>query len=1198
MVSTPLHNGSSDDILLNQTPTKLVDKVQRPRSASPVKRYSLPASFVDKSLPSLPIPVTSSSDIASLKSSASSFDMSNEKWRELTRSPAARKLHIADVGGSPKYTIPIPFTLQLPPKLSAKNIDQESPKPTSPEAKRTSNTPTKIKQTKLVYTGNGYEKLDCSDSESETVKYPLSPTPKSRNKTLQPLPRRPAPPPVAFNKPAKSPKQVQRIMDADELSIIEERHSEASTRQSSLKEKNVKSLSIKPIKIDFKPVQETSSETETERLELFPTETSYGVASIDQTIRLDSTAKYSPANSNIDNNQKTRKIEFKQIGEPSMKTRKLEFKSIGNIELTQEPSAKPTTKVLDFKYIGESEPQKSALSPEYSGEFYSSNFDNDSGFTQPLQLNHTADSTTPKENKLSPLFANFNYLNQKLKSFTSPEQNRDIKPVPINTAYNKDYSLQIPDRIFSDESRKSVLPIDNNSTKGPLVVAEMESSNRHLDNGETNIEINGGLQLQPAQRATSSSTVATNASEGTSCSWDSLQKSIDLTLGTQNDTATITPSTDQESADKTLNALSENESGCEDDVSGSIIESNDQMLPLSINKKSSDNDADVSTEERYFEDSVIAAYCVNDNDSSYFSERVEQILEEEEQDCDDVQIPCQTEEEETEQINEQSDLLDKVAQLNYNCDVAETRNLDMQEEVIIRQDAVSHLDTSSVRKTIIDNFEDENSGVGKSFYFPNNSSNITNSHEIKSRSFGSTKSKISGISYFSNNGQIEIPDLTDSVAGSYTTKASSVSHNGTTFDDIGSVSSVSTAVELEPIGIPSKGARNVLRQHIHELNDSSSESNDELETANTPIAEIRSKSSPNLQLERTELPAIPSPIRSPVRHARHKSMHSIDFDMSSLLKHKELPALPAKHRKHYETKEMENIVVAPPPIQVNYAIDFVEANKDLETNACDRGILVNKTDEVMDSLSRQMQKASMKRHSIRNTGQPNKVNLSETSRSSYQSRGSLRRDPTTSVSDQDDTDSVVIDLTKEKYDITTIHRNNSTHSYKSIIEKTKDGKEVEVVLLEDNDEDLLSIYSKYRKMQLFRSGSVQSSVASENSAYLYNSITSSKQLTLKPITSAKLIDRNTSNLGGKVSDRRYRNSISSSSSGISSNYDYRRIQPPAMKDSYTPKASPQKGHRKRHTVDFDTNYFDYSSKDTYDFNSFKKQINSIPTTTL
>lgn len=982
---------SSDDLLLKSTTTTF--RNTRPRSTSPSKRYSLPASFHEsKKLPTIP-----TTDDLSLDSS--------DQWKDLIKSPIAKTLHINDVGESPKYNIPIPFQLNLPPKLSAQNVQNFPKSPT------------------LVYNGSGYEKLNNT--------CPESPTPKRKS---IPVPRRPAPPPVAMNK-AKSPKPVhiERMLHADELSIIEETQSEYSTRNSSVMNKNTNQVNP----------------------------------------RLDGY-----------DNKVNRKIDFNYIGEPKLKK-------------------------IDFKFIGE--PNKTDLvveadsNPDYSGSFYQSSYKKPEESIKPLKLNYTNENLPPL-----PLTAKLDIINGKLKHLENENNKILQKSSPTRRKPPSD-DIEIRTQL------SHIIPnIQNNLND--------ESMDDNIEN----------------QRALSN--VSRN-SMNSEASWNSLQKSINITLG-QDDAHDISNITSV--VDSTSNQEDGNDWENEVDKSGSE-KSAEMMRPLTINRKADQVSKDTTHEDNYFEDSVITAYLVDADDSSYASDTR----------CDG----------EIKHSDNKANAVHKTeASNNY---IATNKPLDMQEEVFIKLNPMD-FESLAIKPNEREIPDTDNCGAGKSFHFPNNSSNITNSPEMKLRSRDSIRSKVSRLSYQSPNGQIEIPDLNEkSIAGSYTTKTSCSSYNSTPFDDVRSESSISTANEFEPIGFLSKGAQKVMNEHLNGFSDdSNSDSNDDSDFTNSKN-KIRSKSVPDLQFEKSKPLLVPSPTRSPARHSRHKSMHSID--LNSVMQNNDHSSLPLNLKVQSHNKDYPKLVVTPPPVQVNYAVDFVEAAPIPQINP------INKTDELMSNLSRKLQKSSISHNSNVSPKKLNR-NKSNSTRSKFKST-------------EDDVDSVVIDLTKDKYDVTTIHRSNSTHSYKSVVEKIDNGKEVEVVLLED-DADLASIYSKYRSMQLLRSNSTQSSLASNSSSQY--SVASSKQLALKPIIKNRNMNA-PPNMLQKNERMKYSNSVSSMTSSTSSSYDCRRIQPPSLNERFSPQKPLRPNHHKRHTIDFDSSHFDYATNGNYDFQSYKTQLNASPT---
>ncbi|KAL6452462.1 hypothetical protein SBY92_001720 [Candida maltosa Xu316] len=183
-----------------------------------------------------------------IKSIVSSNDLTKEQLRQAAKSPIAKKLHIiASNPASPnnqnsKYVIPIPFTLKLPPKLSSQNNTRESSAVSSvvssPKSSRAcspsrslnssrSSSPKKPKQAKLVYTKNGYEKIDTSsESESEFDESMISTSSSYQeelNKKIA-LSRRPVPSVLNNNTKFNNNNNNKGFTSrsADELSIIEE----------------------------------------------------------------------------------------------------------------------------------------------------------------------------------------------------------------------------------------------------------------------------------------------------------------------------------------------------------------------------------------------------------------------------------------------------------------------------------------------------------------------------------------------------------------------------------------------------------------------------------------------------------------------------------------------------------------------------------------------------------------------------------------------------------------------------------------------------------------------------------------------------------------------------------------------------------------------------------------------------------------
>lgn len=400
---------------------------------------------------------------------------------------------------------------------------------------------------------------------------------------------------------------------------------------------------------------------------------------------------------------------------------------------------------------------------------------------------------------------------------------------------------------------------------------------------------------------------------------------------------------------------------------------------------------------------------------------------------------------------------------------------------------------------------DDNSGAGIGFNFPNNNTNVTNGKKKKS---SPARKSHSSYSLMSPEGQIEIPNL----------------------DDLRVDSPNSRSDKIEPIGMPSKAAREHFKSMYGESTDSDSDSSFNSQfsklnrSANAQLSPIKETSQPRLLAA------------SPIRHARQRSMYNIDFgsevqvspqrkhtrlksaaDLANLLPAKGfkfggiLPGLknvekqqriqqgnlqPAQQastetqgdrgkigRENIRTqgvavpafaKELPSvpIVVAEPPRKVQYAVDFKRAKE----HPSHEDFSVK---EPVDFYHRSTLSATASRSSHLTYQTASEI------ASSYQSSRTARETVSTAPTDND---SVVIDLTKDGYNVCMIQRNDSQLSYRSVIEKTKDGKDVEVVLVEEEDDrdDLSSIYSRYMNDWVSRSDSVRSS-ASEASTTSANS---------------------------------------------------------------------------------------------------------------
>ncbi|RLV95692.1 hypothetical protein JA1_000700 [Spathaspora sp. JA1] len=420
----------------------------------------------------------------------------------------------------------------------------------------------------------------------------------------------------------------------------------------------------------------------------------------------------------------------------------------------------------------------------------------------------------------------------------------------------------------------------------------------------------------------------------------------------------------------------------------------------------------------------------------------------------------------------------------------------------------------------------------RDFQFPNNSLNITNSNSIKETTTFSHKPRYS---FYSNTGQIEIPDLENkSVMDELSSKAPS-SYAGTTFSETQTQTTASDIHDDYVLGIPGKQAIAHLRNQFNMVAGEDSDS----DIFSTYIPGLK-----QLQVNPTK-----EQVRSPSRHARHRSMFNIDFnpDKEEPLQVNALSHIRAQSvvEKKEISAELMNIKVAAPPSKVNYAVDFKESNS------------------IADDTSFNMTKLP----DIRTSRSNSKVKKGKDIDS--------------------DSESVVIDLTENEYDLCLINRKDSVLSYKSVTEKLN-GKEVEVVLVDDDtetkptiekqdtsddsdtDDELSSIYSKYRHNWMFRSNTTSTTNSFKSAVDSLSHIKQPQKIEIKTVNASTVLRELNSKRG----------SISSSSS---SSYVSNRIQPPV-----TTKRSPRVNARKSMPI-IESNYFDYKSNDSYDFNTFMKQ---------
>lgn len=398
---------------------------------------------------------------------------------------------------------------------------------------------------------------------------------------------------------------------------------------------------------------------------------------------------------------------------------------------------------------------------------------------------------------------------------------------------------------------------------------------------------------------------------------------------------------------------------------------------------------------------------------------------------------------------------------------------------------------------------DTNAGAGKRFSFPNNASNITNSvtavHPHRQLQPPSA--------YASTDGTIEIPDLGNAESYAYLLYYLSQARLlMVLFDDVALAASTADTEPLEPLGVPTKSAQRTFDEHFT-LMHNDADSNTDISSTRFLIYHSRLKLAVE-QPQSTQQKSLGPPPALPIRHARRKSVHSIVWDpevpelvpvnaapvimevkepkydataantaknatigceprlmMADKLTKKLVTINPTPTAKHtpppvLALPEPMSIVVLPPPAPVNYKVDFVESRAredsplfgvDYAAN-CGGATLIHHHRYPLASLPPPLEPLLL-------TLAP--LALLETSTA-----------PSLTV------ELVLIDLTDDNYDVCTVMKDNQILSLISVSEVVGD-REVEVVLVDDeNDDELASLYSKYRRNYLFRHSSTFSKASS------------------------------------------------------------------------------------------------------------------------
>lgn len=972
---------SADDLMMGSVNHSVASPNTRPRSSSPAKKMNrrpMPLNF--RHTPD------STEDLMSMLSGpgSGSSSISHHQLRELSRSPISRKLHISGAN----FAIPIPFTLQLPPKLTRSL-------PATPDS--SVHLPS---QARLVFNGSSYEPVesdDCDDAESSFLTHRITPHSPSQAK-----------PPAVTSSRKKVAKFVEKThsIPLDQLSMIEE----ASTRANSVKTKALPLVPVSPAPAsrsvsrrllknpppDMDPVLEApvanrvaSGVINTEAINAC---LQSGGNSAETSV-LSTTAE--PKHNDIDNGSK-----------------------LANGVLVEDWRRTPNSML--------------GVCQEVTG-----------------CLSHTA--------------AFHHNLN------------------------NTNAGLRIEKRTFSDESHVS--SVSSFSSVGDFFNATFHNDNpRIVDMRDSQLHYAQRVQLakptepaKPVQQILLSGDASTKSfvsesNEGSQASWNSLQKSLDLTLKETSSNCSATNEVQSAANDQTLVPSNETDESIET-----------KILPLNIVRSEAEPSA---------------------------------VVEE----------------------------------------------------------------------------DDSNNGAGISFNFPNNELNVTNL-AVKKKAPNSFKNSHSAYSLVSSSGQIEIPDLDD-----LRIQECSQSIKG---PDSGSDN-------LEPIGMPSRAARD----HFKSMYGETSTDSDSDSSFNSLFTKLNKQNKPNVHPVKESIspPATkPAPRSSPARHARQQSMYNFDFerdvpnaspsckygrsrstaDLSVISK--EFPSISRSPivanlaQAGLEDSRSPKIVVADPPKKIEYAVDFKSA----------------KVPEKEDMYHMKVPLNYYQRTSLRPRSNHSEYHTAGTSEvaSSYQSSRTAGDTVSTAPTENN---SVLIDLTKDGYNLCMITRKDSQMSYKSVIEKTKDGKDVEVVLIDEDDDpnntddknsverdDLLSIYSHYMNDWAVRSDFKRSDLATAG-LMRTNSMLSSASEGSNMTTSSWTPTENNFHVKSIIASRREREPINVRGPRMGMAFAGKKLA--GIKEAHqeirsapklnTPIAKPR--------VELpESNYYDYSKGDDYDFKTFmEKQATS------
>ncbi|KAI5960140.1 uncharacterized protein KGF55_004863 [Candida pseudojiufengensis] len=877
-----------------------------------------------------------------LRTMFNSPNLTPTQLKNIYKNPSYSRLHIV-ANGNPnhknnptqnKYIIPIPLTLKLPPKLSSSpNITDGKPKSSaSSTISSRSSSPSRAgspershlpKQTTLIYTPQGYEKIDISSSsedEQNGTSFDMSTTPLTREilNSNQTMKTSPSPPSVTTNK-TKYSKLAYKNKESDELSMIEEM-SNYSSRSSSIND-GIKSKTNQ--EVTHKP---------SKKLPALPT-TFEDPISFTQSESSKSKSKRKPP--------------------PSMETNNASIETSNVSKLT---------------------PNKMNVMQSSSYQIPVSRL-----VTQPPIITKNV-SQQPKTDLRSRCFSDESQTTS-VSSFGSPGDfasfqrlHRKTPPIPSYANAN-------------NNSPKVKNPVTTLST---LKESESRSSSKN-----------------PSRVPSDSSTFSSNSSVN---SWNSLQKSIDITLS-------------REPTNKSFNSNK-----------------------LILNNKVEEGETEV-------------------NDQDHWSDTEASDAEDSEKETAPLKISRSS-------TTVLSDETKKIA--------------------------------TSIKPTSSPQLENNNEfDIG--YNFPNNLENITNNKQLKSKHIEEedSKSTKSRYSFYSSNGQIDIPDLSNKrIMDQYSIKSPSSkapsSYNETLFSDRNTNSSSSEYSSSSSshnnqnnnkigIRIPSKNALTHLEEQLklHSIEGEDSEYEFENKKNSLYVDSKISKTLPDLQCNFIQNPQT----RSPARHKRGKSMYNIDLNEFNFNENQSVDQGIKSHNDQLKISHSRSKSIDPSlPLSFNNRYNSsVDTSKHHSINEPqNQNHRIKVPINILNSASSSIHKNNYNENdavaedmNIKIAEPPKpinyKIDFKENNNNDLKfgnyntTPKSISKLNKTKLRD-DDNESIIVDLTKDKYEVFTIQRSNSIISYKSTTEVIK-GKEMEVILVEEDDDEeqvnekddeLLSIYSKYR----------------------------------------------------------------------------------------------------------------------------------------